>query len=62
LKEADFFFLPLLFNFALGCAFRRVQAIQKSCKLNGRHQLSVYVDDNKMREADVLQGKTQKVY
>jgi hypothetical protein len=40
LKEADVL-SPLLFNFALECAFRRVQANQESCKLNGRHQLSV---------------------
>jgi len=35
---------PLLFNFALQCALRRVQANQERCKLSGRHQLSVYAD------------------
>jgi hypothetical protein len=39
---------PLLFNFALECALRRVQANQESCKLNGGHQLSIYVDDVNM--------------
>jgi len=28
---------PLLFNFALECAIRRVQVIQDSLKLNGTH-------------------------
>jgi hypothetical protein len=55
LKEADVL-SPLLFNFVLGCAITRVQANQESRKLNGRHQLSVYVDDiNTLGEADILQ-------
>ena len=36
---------PLLFNFTLQYAIRRVQLIQEGVKLNGTHQLPVYVDD-----------------
>ena len=44
LKQGDAL-SPMLFNFALEYAIRRVQVNQDDLKLNGTHQVLAYVDD-----------------
>jgi len=48
--------LPLLFNFALDYAIRRVQVNQDGLKINGKHQHLVYTDD-----VNILDGSVHKV-
>jgi hypothetical protein len=51
---------PLLLNFALEYAFRRVEDKQEGLKLNGTHQLLAYVDVNLVTEnKDTIKKNTK---
>jgi len=59
LKQGDAL-SPLLFNFALTYAIRRVKTNEEGWKLNGTHQLPVYADDvNVLRVSKRTIKKTQ---
>ena len=45
--------LPLLFNFALEFAIRRVQVNQNGLKLHVTHELVVYADDDHILDGNV---------
>jgi hypothetical protein len=52
---------PLLFNFALGYAIKKVQEKQVGLKLNGTHQLLIYADDVNLLDnnIDTIKKNTQ---
>jgi hypothetical protein len=52
LKQGDAL-SPLLFNFTLDYAIRKVQENQVGLKLNGAHQLQAYADDVNLLEDNI---------
>jgi retron-type reverse transcriptase len=53
LKQGDAL-SPLLFNIALQCVNRKVQADQEGLKLNRAHRLLVYADDVNLLDEKIL--------
>jgi len=56
LKQGDYL-SPLLFNFAVEYAIRRVQVNQDGLKLNGTHHFLVYANDVNILEGSVYTVK-----
>jgi hypothetical protein len=61
LKQEDVL-LPLLFNFSVEYAIRRVQVNQDGLKLNGTHKLYVYADDVNILGCSILTIKKSTEY
>jgi len=59
LKEGDVL-LPILFNFTLYHAIRKVQKNQERLEINGTHQLQVYADNINLPGKNV--GTSHKPY
>ena len=53
---------PLLFNFTSEYAIRKIQAKQKSLKLNGTYQLLVYANDVNTLGGSIHAIKKHKTY